>query len=333
MTTRRPLVTLRPDAGPGCGRGHVARCAALAAALRARGARTATWLPKGEPPERSTGTVLRSVASARAGGAGAREMLRRTSDAWVVDSYRLGASDRSALQRHAPLWVPLDRPAARARADGVFAPYAHPRGTARDVDAARRLFGPRFAVLPGDGPPERRSRDDGRVLVSFGAEDHLGLTVPVATAIARDGVRVLAVLGGGVADRGARLRELRRLAPLVETADGRHGLRRLFGRADSAVLAPGQSLWEALRGGLAVVIVETAPNQRAARRWARANGVALDAGVASAATAGRMVGLLRRLRRDPRGTRAMVRRARRLLDGRGADRVARAILASIGGSA
>jgi hypothetical protein len=81
------------------------------------------------------------------------------------------------------------------------------------------------------------------------------------------------------------------------------------------------------------VIVETAPNQRGTRAWARAHGVALDAGAAASSSATRVVRLLRSLRRDPRRAIAMGRRARGLLDGRGADRVARAILASIGGSA
>jgi UDP-2,4-diacetamido-2,4,6-trideoxy-beta-L-altropyranose hydrolase len=327
----RPLVVLRPDAGPGCGRGHVARCAALSAALRRLGASTLTLLPDSERAFGRGERVRRFPGASATGGPTARELLGLRPTAWVVDSYRLSARSLQPLRAVAPLWRPMDEPSARADADGTWAPVDHPRSAAKDVVPRRRLFGARYALLPQGLRPARHAKGT-RVVVSFGAEDLREMTLPVARAIAADGWDVTAVVGPGV--RG-RMRVLRDLAALehVTPRDGRKGLLPLLRRCEWAVLPPSQSMWEALRLGLAVALVETAPNQRAGRRWARKTGAALDCGTAGSARAARGAAALGGRRDDAARAAALRRRAARVVDGRGAARVAAAILASAGASA
>jgi UDP-2,4-diacetamido-2,4,6-trideoxy-beta-L-altropyranose hydrolase len=332
VSARRPLVVLRPDAGHGSGRGHVARCVALASAIRRRGGRTLTLLPHRERAPRVAGAVRRYDARESSARVAARLTALRPA-AWVVDSYRWTSRDLRPLRRVAPVWVSLDLAAPAAGADGAFAATPHPRGTAADVAPERRLFGPEYFLLP---PRLGRAASAGigdRVAVSFGDGDPRGLTVPVARRLLDGGWRVLAVVGGGVRDRDRVIAELSALGGRVSSLDGRAGLLPVLRRAGWAVLPASQSMGEALALGLPVVVVETATNQSALRRWARRSAVAVDAGRADAGAPARIALALSKLSRSPRRVVALRRRASRAVDGRGALRVARAVLSSAGGAA
>jgi spore coat polysaccharide biosynthesis predicted glycosyltransferase SpsG len=308
-----------PTPAPG---GHQARCAALARALRALGARTLTVLPTGVAPTPGTGAVLRVRARRGSRGAPLDTLLDLRADRFVVDAY--GASPRATarLRRRAPLWRPLDLPKRRAGADGVWSAMPLPRGAAADVPPRARLFGPRYApVLPS--PARRRGRSDA-VVVSLGAEDPRGMTVPLARALSDAGRRVVAVVGPGVARRGAVLRDLARL-PRVTAADGRRGLGRWLAGAEAAVLPPSQSALEGLRLGVAVVAVPTAASQRSAFRWLTTSGLALAPRGRGDAVR-RVVSAIAFLRAHPALARGLRASALRAFDGRGAERVARAIL-------
>jgi spore coat polysaccharide biosynthesis predicted glycosyltransferase SpsG len=259
-------------------------------------------------------------------------MLTYRPAAWVVDTYRLRSRTLQPLRGIAPLWSPMDLPMRRADADGVWAPLAHPGSAARDVPDRRRLFGPRYALLPMEMRRATSAGRGSRVVVSFGAEDRGSMTLPVARRLAENGWYVTAVVGPGVRKRAwllASLEAIRHVTP----ADGRRGLVPVLRRCGWAVLPPSQSMWEALSMGVPVLLVETASNQRATRRWARKTGVAVDGGTAGPAAAGRVASALGRLRSDSRRVATLRRRAVRSVDGRGAMRVAKAILSSAGASA
>jgi spore coat polysaccharide biosynthesis predicted glycosyltransferase SpsG len=149
----------------------------------------------------------------------------------------------------------------------------------------------------------------------------------VARGLAANGWIVTAVVGPGVRRRAHLLAALAATRS-VTAADGGRGLIPLLRRCGWAVLPPSQSMWEALRLGVPVVLVETASNQRATRRWARKARVAVDCGLAGPAAARRVVSALGRLRSDRRRAGALCRRAARTVDGQGAARVAKAILLS-----
>jgi len=228
----------------------------------------------------------------------------------------------------APIWMPVDVPRRTTGADGAWAPLPHPRGTASDVKARNRLFGPAYAILPpnlGVAPNAGRGTC---AVVSFGSEDHRHLTLPVVRRLVDAGWHVLAVVGAGMLRREQIVRRLLAVGPGVRVVDGRRGLVPSLRRAGWAVLAPGQSMWEALGLGLPTVLVETARNQAPGRAWACRAGLAADGGRAALATPGRVATALARLAASPEWVSRMRTRALGTLDGRGAERIARAILAS-----
>ncbi|HWT24511.1 MAG TPA: hypothetical protein VN213_13480, partial [Solirubrobacteraceae bacterium] len=89
-----PAVTLLADAGEGAGLGHVARCSAIAAALRARGVTASCLALGGEAP------AVDGVAWTPAGALA--DVEPRHGHAVLVDSYRTGVGDVEAFAaRHA----------------------------------------------------------------------------------------------------------------------------------------------------------------------------------------------------------------------------------------
>jgi spore coat polysaccharide biosynthesis predicted glycosyltransferase SpsG len=109
------------------------------------------------------------------------------------------------------------------------------------------------------------------------------------------------------------------------------GLFEPLAACDVAVVAGGVTLYEACALGVPAVGLAVVEPQRKAIRSCAALGAVLDAGGPGldAAAADRVArGVLRLLRDDPL-RHAMASRGRRLVDGRGADRVARRIRALV----
>lgn len=199
------------------------------------------------------------------------------------------------------------------------------------VSPGRRTFaGPAYALLPGRyaAPlPARQPRTRPRVVAGYGFTDSAGLTEKLVRVLAVSGwldrIDLVVVIGGHAPSLPA-LRSLQAqygFQLLVNASD----MIAIYDDADLAFGAGGVSLLERLSRGLPSVTTAVAANQEVAVAYAAGRGttVALDASaIASAAVAELLAALLA----DRERCQAMSAAGRQLVDGRGAQRAAAALL-------
>jgi UDP-2,4-diacetamido-2,4,6-trideoxy-beta-L-altropyranose hydrolase len=323
------------DAGPAYGLGHLARVLALGEALAARGAAWRAALV-GDPTAlgwlRAAG-ARRPIVLPERGPALAHVLeAARDAAAVVVDvKHALTRAEVRALGGERPVLV-VDNPGPGvAEADLVLAPFGVARG-ARWLAGAAHVPLRRAFRLAGDLRGPRGAHPV--VLVSMGATDPGGLTVPavegLALAQARTGL-VARVLANPTAPVWSQLPALLRrhdfppARPVDPTATVTH-----LAEADLAVVAMGVTVYEALACGVPTLVV-----CRGAGDVAHARALAAEGAVAwlgrewSEET---LAAAVAALLDDPAKRRAMAAAGRRLVDGRGAERVVDRLLGLCGGA-
>src|SRR5204863_3755247 len=200
--------------------------------------------------------------------------------------------------------------------------------------ASRLLVGPRYALVSHEirRIPRRPSAASLRVLVSFGGGAHGTLVEDVLTALQR--VRVgtdvphaldVTVVATDVDDArwsSAGPHAVHLLPPTP-------GLAKLLAEADIAIGAPGSTTYERLALGVPSSLVELSDNQRAVARGLVETGAAVVIGRRADVTIDDWVAALRRVCGDPDLRGAMAAAARRLVDGRGTERVLDALAGAV----
>lgn len=334
---------LRADASPLIGTGHVMRELALAQAWRAQGggARFACAQLGGALAERvhAEGFALEAVRAAPGGAEDARATVRlaRAQGArWVaVDGYHFGPAYQSHL-RAAGLRVLLVDDEARAsafEADVLLNQNLHAseRDYGPKAGGARLLLGSQFALLrrefveaprPAAEAPERARR----VLVTLGGADPDNATERVLRALLalHDSELEIVCLIGAANPHAERLRALAappRLVLLEAVSDVPRWMR----WAELAVSAAGSTSWEFCYMGVPVLALVLADNQAPIARSLAERGAAVSLGRASQTDETRIARAVAELIPDGACRSALARQARALVDGRGAERVARAM--------
>jgi UDP-2,4-diacetamido-2,4,6-trideoxy-beta-L-altropyranose hydrolase len=344
--TAAPRILFFADAGPQVGGGHVMRCLTLARALADRGAECAFV------ESRAAGPILRRfgwgqalLAMAEADDlaglvAYGREFADRfDADLVVVDHYRAGAAEETQLRGLSRFIAVIDDLADRKHAcdllvdPGFGRRRAHYRGLVRET--CQILVGPDHALVrpefAGARPRAlmRRAHHGAvrRALMAFGLTDVGAVTARGAAALAgRLGeVRLDVVLGPGAPSHAAVAELARGCAELhlhVDVED----MVSLTAEADVAVGAGGSSVWERACLGLPTVTVVLADNQAPmAERMADAGAtLALDARLAGFEAD--LAAAWDQLVADDAVRRRLGERSSELCDGRGAERVADAVL-------
>lgn len=331
-------MVLCPDVGPSAGLGHVQRCLSLAQALQAAGAECSFLVPGDAATEehlREGGFPVRHCANP----AGAREILSAAREAGasvaVVDSYRAGAATLERLRAAGLCVAAVDDPAAfpfpcqvvvngAAGAEGL--PY---RSSSGDT---LFLLGPPYLMLRPefrDVPPRPIAERAERVLMTLGGTDRDGLTAQLLRAVGalRPTPLVTAVVGPFF-EEGAAIQEAAGAClPPARIVEAPPSLAELLRDCDVAVTAGGQTTYEAAACGTPVVAVEAAPNQALSLAALAGHGVLWPAGrVADATTAERVAAAVASLLADADTRARMARAGRALVDGRGAERVAEALI-------
>jgi spore coat polysaccharide biosynthesis predicted glycosyltransferase SpsG len=329
-------VVLVTEGGADVGLGHVSRCLAIARAARAEGARV-SFITAPEPRVAALlGGVSVEVVSQSwpADLTGALDALRGLApDAVVVDSYKATPAFFRALRTLGATVIAVDDTAERALpvdavVNGSIAAESLPyRRTAETTF----LLGSRYALLDPvfAGSLDRRAQDRlARVLVSLGG----GLNTPDVLAVVRaaDTVLVDGTVDVAAGSFAAGARELDALAHVARNRvvihRDRFGLREPMLAADLAVCGAGMTLYELAATGTPTITVCMADNQRPnAEAFARV-GAAPTAGRAGDPALGAAVEAALRTLVAPRARAEQAARARGLVDGRGAERVARWIL-------
>jgi spore coat polysaccharide biosynthesis predicted glycosyltransferase SpsG len=340
MTDR---VLLAADGGPEIGLGHLGRALATAAALEAEGAWAGVAAPsdgafrarvaaRARPitiagwPAWDVAALDALVAAARTAGAGTV----------VVDSYR---ADDDALERLRAAGLRLasfDDVAATPSPCHVVidpSPGAAKRPRRSRHGDTRFLLGPRFAPLRPEFwlPPARKARDrvESVVLTLGGGAVPTLVERLLAALDAAPGDFVVDPLVGPFGDPAALAAAVARCRRVVRVHHDPPDVRTLLLEADVAVSAAGQTLFELAWAGCPAVAIAIADNQQANLAGFEACGtvVALD-GPDTAGFPERLAQAVADLLADGEARRAMADAGQRLVDGRGARRVAAAVLAS-----
>lgn len=251
--------------------------------------------------DRGTRTTLRAIGE------------RVDGSVVVVDSYLRRADDPEFCR--ADVVAAVDDLGLDLEVDLAIEPVsALPAGSA--AKARTRLVGLAYALVdPALRERPTASIDAVRtVLVTTGGSDAAGIGSSMAGALAAalPAVRIEAVAGPWGADEAQ---------PGVHIVDGSAGIAGNLAAADLVVTAGGVTLLEALALGRPVIVIQTADNQRHyVNAVVRADAAikADPAGIADAVST---------LAADVARRRALSAAGRALIDGRGPDRVAEALLA------
>lgn len=314
------IVAIHADAGPAVGLGHVMRCTGLALALRRRGmlpvllnaagdALTAWFTRHALAELRCADNPEALIQAARRAGAA---LL-------VADSYRL---DRLALRRAGGelklAWFD-DTAQAPLAADAIIngspaartLPYALPA-------TVLALLGPAYQVVrPGLTARSRRGPVR-RLLVTYGGADPWNVGPRLAALLPPDIVADFVV--GPFADIPANLPA--HAVPHKAPAD----MAPLIDRADLAVSAGGQTLFELAAAKLPTIAFGLGKDQGPTLEWLGRAGAIAFAGWADdtgldQALRHHLDGLIK----DEPARLLLAERAHALVDGQGADRIAAAL--------
>lgn len=354
-----PAIVFRVDASATIGSGHLRRCLTLADALRDRGAQcificrahrdnlNADVVAAGhtliELPE-PAGPI--DPAPAHAAWLGVPQLqdaaetcaaLASTTPvtALVIDHYGLDATWERAVARLGGTRIALDDLADRPH-DVELLIDVTPGDAARYADllpaAAARLLGPAYALLQPEYRKLRRRTDDrdgpvSTVLVSFGAVDTddrctsaiaairtiLGTAVAIDIVVGRFAPHLDGLRAAALDDPELRIH--------VDTAE----MAMLMARADLAIGAGGTTSWERACLGVPSIVCAVAANQHHNINALARSGAAIriDGGTRFQPE---LRAALHLAAVNPGLLSLGARRARQLVDGRGTERVAAAIL-------
>ncbi|KTT54140.1 hypothetical protein NS337_11925 [Pseudomonas oryzihabitans] len=251
--------------------------------------------------------------------------------AWcVVDHYGLGHEWETAVRLRARRVLAIDDLDTRRHAVDLLLDQnltAQTRTIALP-DAARLLAGPRFALLRSAFARPRAECQVSirRVLVSFGGVDAAGETLKVLTALADLSELRVDVVAGPANPHWVEL---------VERCQGRPAWRLwrhvedfagLLREADLAIGAGGGTAWERACLGTPSICVALAANQRANAEAMAVAGAHLYLGEATQVSVADYRAAVQTLQASPGLRQSLAARGRTLVDGRGANRVATALL-------
>jgi spore coat polysaccharide biosynthesis predicted glycosyltransferase SpsG len=342
VSARGLRLVVRLTASAAVGLGHFVRCRALAEANRARGGRTLLVAEAMEPwLEAWAAEVFEReiVAGHEAAGltlARWRDVVRWfAADAVVFDHYGVDADGHRAVRDLRVLTLAVDDVPERWLETAIVlnqnlgvTPHAY---RSLVPPSTVLLVGPRYALI---GDAVRRTERVARagpleVLVSFGGGAHSRVVERVLAAIA-------SLPSGDVPPLHVTV-----VAPDIDPGRWRHagphpvtvempmpGLAPLLAAADVAIGAPGSTTYERLALGLPAVLVQLSDNQAPVARGLTDAGAALVLGRGDEVGVEAWAAALRDVCADAGVRDRMAAAGRRLVDGRGADRVLDALVSA-----
>jgi spore coat polysaccharide biosynthesis predicted glycosyltransferase SpsG len=305
-------IAFRVDGDDTIGAGHVARCLPLARALEQLGHRPAfigTYAGLARSLLKHS-AVRHEPAAADAAAAG---VSLTSCDAVVLDSYEIATADVCRLASRRPLATLAE--SCRCPHAGVLLDYHLDR--IGEIATERLLPGPDYAPIdPRFARVRKPPTNVERILITIGGGTAgIGVLEGAVSAVrtAFPDARLLLASGTGISGGDVDLMAFP--TPLHE----------VVGDVDLAVSAAGLTAYELACAGVPAVLLAIAENQRRVACGCAAAGTALAVDAVECDPSESLRGALTRLH-DPDLRSAMAARGRRLLDGRGAQRAARALL-------
>jgi UDP-2,4-diacetamido-2,4,6-trideoxy-beta-L-altropyranose hydrolase len=338
-------VVFRADASVELGIGHLARCRALAEALQHMGAEvhflTNGTSASGAEYLQASGFSVHVLDSTQGEEHIEEVCVCLDGAGWdwlVVDHYDI---DTVAHNRWRPLvgaLAVIDDLANRScdcdlLLDQNYNALEQGRYDGLLPQECLRLLGPRYALLRPEFEQHRDNRRElgescGRLLISLGGSDPDNVAARVLSALdsAELGGIEVDLLAGGANPHFEALSELCRDKPSITLHRHVDDPWRLLAATDLVIGAGGGSTWERCCLGVPAVVLSVAENQKDNARRLGEAGIVLYLGDASTATESDIGAAVSFLATNPWLRRHFSDRAQALVDGFGANRVARAML-------
>ncbi len=332
---------IRADANTRIGTGHVMRSLALAQAWRASGGE-AIFLHAADSMALSARLQEESFQVLdRTFQAGSQEdaeqtalLARNVGAAWVVlDGYHFGPVVQKILRRLGCQVLLIDDLGQEdcCEADVILNQNIHARHSLypASTHGTNVLLGTNYALLRREfldfSHRERHIGSVPQALVTLGGSDPQNVTLKVVRALSAmicSGLPLRAkVLVGAANPYWKELRQANSNPESLELMTSSSKMPDLMAWADVAVAAGGSTCWELAFMGLPSLLVVLADNQTALAEGMAEQGAAINLGWHAAVDEVLIVRALSELLADPARQAEMSRNARRLVDGRGADRV------------
>jgi len=339
-TPATPLI-IRCDAGAAIGNGHIMRCLALAQAWRRHGATMFAFNQIGpEITERlqTEGFATSRITSEIGSIEDARETIAaariRQASLVCLDGYQFGSDYQSEIKQagHRLLVIDDVSSVSQYHADWIlnqnlYARSEHYTGKAGD---AQLMLGPRYALLrseftgvPPVRIPERRPL---RLLITLGGTDPKNVTLKVLSALeklGRSDLLVRIVVGPGNQQRGQIVDFARRLKCETQVECNVQNMRSLLEWADLAITAGGSTCYEMFFMHVPMMVIETAWNQSKLVQAIADTNAGIVLGTVEQLEIEQIVAALEKLLTDCALRCRLIEAGRVLVDGRGAERVAK----------
>lgn len=322
----RPILLLRADSGQEQGFGHVMRCITLGAEFVSQG-----WevqFLSSTPTEflveraRREGIEMRELMMDAGSIFDAQRVADLEADLVVVDGYHFPASYFSVLDSQSVRYVVIDDNGVNVSANAEFIINQNPhadRSMYQDTDPRRLLIGPQFALVRREILDLRscvkasEQQSTPLVLVSIGGTDIGGSTRGIASALVS--MTDAVVVASGIDPPEGVSRAPADIAPILAMST-------------CAVLGAGTSMWEAAHLGVPVVAIVVADNQFGAATRASELGICEMIDFRSAPDLDQVRSQVQRLLASPSKRKEMAMIGRSLIDGEGAARVAKQLIAA-----
>jgi len=342
MTDGRTLL-VRCDSSVAIGTGHAMRCLALAQAWQDAGGRAVFAMAEAtlaieERLQRENVEVARLKAEP-----GSADDVQETialgrgkQASWVVvDGYGFGANYQAELKSAGlkVLFIDDNGHAGHYSADLVLNQNAHANDgfySSRDA-TTRLLLGPRFAMLRREFTQWREWKRENpaiarKVLVTMGGSDPDNVSKGVVQAILGEPSLKAMVVAGGSNPHLPELRELVASATNdVQLVDDVTNMPELMANSDVAISGAGTTTLEMCFLGLPALLIVLANNQRPSAEELNRRGAAINLGGGAEIQPSTLSSCLAHIVNSQDIRKAMSERGRELVDGRGAERVVRAL--------
>lgn len=336
-----PALLIRADASPAIGMGHAMRCLALAEVVAQETGVHAIFL-MAQPSDAfaaraaSAGAEVRPLAADSAGSADAQETAalgRAVGANWLVlDGYAFDGDFQAALVADGQRVLALDDYGHAGHYAAQLVLNPNPGADAalygERQPGTRLLLGPEFALLRDEfrrwsaprPPVPPRAR---RVVLTFGGGDPDNVTMSALDALAAvPGPLEVLLLVGGANPHEAALREAAARSPhSVQIEVDVHDMARPLAWADLAVAAAGGTMLELARVGTPQLAIVLADNQAPGAAAVARAGATVNLGRYEDLNAAVIGAEVAALADDAPRRAELSRRARAVVDGRGALRV------------
>jgi UDP-2,4-diacetamido-2,4,6-trideoxy-beta-L-altropyranose hydrolase len=340
------MLLIRADASVAIGTGHVMRCLALAQAWQDTGGRVIFALAAGaeevEERLRAEGAAVVRVSGELGSGEDASETAqlcaKYRADWLILDGFHFSQAYRESVKTDASRFLLLDDYGERGpyKCDLVLNtnPYALDAMYPKREEQTCFLLGPKYALLRREFLRSPMRSPDvpataSRVLITFGGADPHNVTLRVVEALQEVSdvqLDITLVVGASNPHLASLRAAVERSFHVVRLLSNVDNMPQVMTQAELAISAGGGTCYELAIMQVPMFLIAMARNhERTVEAYGQARA-ALAAGWFETLARESLAASLRALIGDPRLRKELVENARRMVDGRGAQRVVEAML-------